>query len=124
MTHLQERNSPYISHITPFSAPFRDYAATLMDFFLTKNIDVKYIVFIGCNSTAAITWRKGGTIRVLDEHLQRLLQLIVSRLHGIDLPLRHLIEELDCKTIYHVSFRGLNCKQSNQFEKQPSIECK
>ena len=124
VTLVQEPGSHYIGHITPISGSARNIAATMMDFFSERDIDLKDIIAIGCDGTAVNTGSKGGIIRVLEENIQRPLQWVVCLLHCNELPLRHLIEELDGETTGPVGFKGPIGKQLNDCEKLPVTEYK
>ncbi|GBN35123.1 hypothetical protein AVEN_68238-1 [Araneus ventricosus] len=51
---------------------------------------------IGCDGANVNTGWKGGVIRLLETYIGRPLQWNISMLHTNELPLRHLILEMEC----------------------------
>ena len=66
----------------------------------------KTIVTIGCDSTNVDTGWKGGTMAQLEKLLGRKLVWFVCDLHTNELPLRHLIIDLDEKTSSNNKWSG------------------
>ncbi|KAG7170172.1 hypothetical protein Hamer_G012424 [Homarus americanus] len=60
---------------------------------------------------------KSGAICMIEIKLQRPVQWIICLLHGNELSLRHLIQELDGKTTGPMGFTGPVGKQLNNCEK-------
>jgi hypothetical protein len=116
---VQEPGSNYIGHVTPITGSARNISATIMDHFASKNIITDNIVAIGCDGTAVNTGPKGGILRLFEKHLNRPLQWLICLLHANELPLRHLIHELDGKTSGPLGFTGPNGKQLLDCEKKP-----
>ena len=72
-----------------------------------KEISIGEVTAIGCDGTAVNTGRNGGVIKLLEEHLDKPLQWIICLLHTNELPLRHLMKELDGGTSGPENFAGL-----------------
>ena len=69
------------------------------------------VAAIGCDGTAVNTGGKGSVIKGLEDHLNKPLQWLVCLLHTNNLPLRHLMKELDGGTSGLEDFSGLIGKQ-------------
>ena len=93
---LEEPNSKYIEHISPDNGSAQ--AIEMITFLSQKIISTHEIIAIGCDGTAVNTGKKNGVITKLKNNFQRPLQWIICLLHANELPLRHLIEEIDGKT--------------------------
>lgn len=119
---VQEPESQYIGHFTPASGCATAITSGIINFLETNNISTDDIVAIGCDGTAVNTGQKGGAIRMLENKLQRPVQWVICLLHGNELPLRHLIQDLDGKTTGPVGFTGPIGKQLNECEKIPVAE--
>lgn len=103
---VQEPGSNYIGHITPGSGSASSIQTAIVSFLQTNNIDIQHLLAVGCDGTAVNTGKKGGVIRLLEEHIKRPLQYFVCLLHANELPLRHLFEHIDGKTSGPRSFTG------------------
>ncbi|GBL88972.1 hypothetical protein AVEN_255140-1 [Araneus ventricosus] len=66
-----------------------------------KNLSV-----IGCDGASVNKGWKGGVIRLLETYIGRPLQWNISVLHTNELPLRHLILEMDGCTKGPYSYSG------------------
>lgn len=64
------------------------------------------LIAVGCDGTNVNTGRIGGTIRLLEEELQKPLQWLVCQLHANELPLRHLLKHIDGGTSGPRAFTG------------------
>ena len=76
---------------------------------------------MGCDGTNFNTGRVGGTIRLMEEELQKPLQWLVCRLHANELPLRHLLIYLDGATSSPRAFTGKIGKAMSTCEKLPIV---
>jgi hypothetical protein len=65
-----------------------------------------YLVAIGADSTNLNTGWKGGVIHYLEHKLDKKLMWIICALHTNELPLRHLMIQLDGKTTSKNNFSG------------------
>ena len=61
-------------------------------------LDFTYLRAIGCNETVVNTGSKNGVVRQLEKAAGRSLQWLICQLHANELPLRHLLQNLDGKT--------------------------
>ena len=82
----------------PASGAAKDIANGLLAFCAEKQIDVTKIDSIVCDGTNANVGWKSAVIRRLEKKLRRPLHWIMCQLHGNELPLRHLLIQLDEKT--------------------------
>lgn len=125
---VQEPGSTYLGHVMPSSGSAAAIKESIVAFIEESHINSDDLMAMGCDGTAVNTGKKGGAIRLLEEHLNRSLQWFVCMLHANELPLRHLFEQLDGVTTGPKSFSGLvgtmlpNCAKMPiaQFQK---IEC-
>lgn len=119
---IQEPDSIYLGHTTPVRGSADCIKQTILDFFETKNINVQNLAAVGCDGTAVNTGRKGGTIRLLEQHLKRPLQWFVCLFHSNELPLRHLFEHLDGSTSGPRSYSGPVGTSLQQCDNMPVVE--
>lgn len=80
------------------------------------------VVAAGCDGTAVNTRFKRGVVRLLEENMKKPLQWVVCLLHCNELPLRHLINNIDSKTTDPASFKGPMRSKLNDYEKLPIVE--
>jgi hypothetical protein len=103
---IQEPGSEYLGHITPITGSARNVVSSIMDFFHSMNIDTSGVIAVGCDGTAVNTGKNNGIIRLLEEKLGRPLHWFICLLHMNELPLRHLINQIDGKTTGPATFEG------------------
>lgn len=77
---------------------------------------------LGGESTAMNTGRKGGTITLVENLLGRKLTWLICSLHTGELPLRHLIQQLDGPTSSDRTFSGPLGKCLNGVTQLPVAE--
>ena len=106
ITVLAEPGSRYLGHFSPTSGNAKDIADGLFAFCEEKQIDVTRIDSIGCDGTNVNVGWKSGILRRLEEKLKRPLHWIICQLHSNELPLRHLLIQLDGKTSGPRQFTG------------------
>ena len=119
VTLVQEPDSHYIGHITPMTGSARNISCSILDFLQSNNYDVQNIIAIGCDETAVNTGQKGGIIKLLEDKLKKPLHWFVCLLHANELPLRHLIQNIDGQTSGPRSFTGPIGKCLHDCEKLP-----
>lgn len=125
ITIIKEPDSVYVGHVTPQSGSASHISKSLITFLLEdRNFDINGLVAIGCDGTNCNTGRKGGIIRLIEEHFQKPLQWLICLLHANELPLRHLIQHLDGKTSGPNAFLGPIGKALSDCEKLPIIKFK
>ena len=105
-----EPGSEYVCHFTPEPATSSTPAAMqvaigLVDWMKRHGVD-KTIQAVGADSTNMNTGRKGGTITFVEKLLDRKLTWLICSLHTGELPLRHLIQQLDRPTNSDHTFSG------------------
>lgn len=103
---VQEPGSNYLGHIVPITGSAKNISSSIMDFFYFNDIRTNDVIAIGCDGTAVNTGNKGGIICLLEEKLERPLHWFVCLLHANELPLRHLMKNIDGKTTGPTQFDG------------------
>ena len=107
ITLLNEPQSQYVGHFTTASGSSQSIFNGMIAHLDSKEISIGEVTAIGCDGTAVNTGRNGGVIKLLEEHLDKPLQWIICLLHTNELPLRHLMKELDGGTSGPENFAGL-----------------
>ena len=107
ITLLNEPQSQYVGHFTAASGSSQSIFNGMIAHLDLKEISIGEVTAIGCDGTAVNTGRNGGVIKLLEEHLDKPLQWIICLLHTNELPLRHLMKELDGGTSGPENFAGL-----------------
>lgn len=106
-----EPGGEYVHHFTPSAdeskgaSPAEQIAGNLVEWMQTHGLD-KSLIAIGGDSTNLNTGWKGGVMQFVEKTLGRRFNWLVCMLHTNELPLRHLIENLDGKTGTSNSFTG------------------
>ena len=99
---LAELGSRYLDH---FSTA-KNIAHSLIECCKDKQIGINKIQAIGCDGTSTNVGWKTGEIRRLEEIFKRSLHWNICQLHGNELPLSHLLIQLDGKTSGPTQFTG------------------
>ena len=107
---VSEPGSDYLFHFTPPKATKEDshagqIAKILYNWLQEKGFD-NTLLAIGGDSTNVNTGVNAGVMRKVELHLKRKLVWIVCSLHTNELPLRHLIINLDGPTSSNNTFSG------------------
>jgi hypothetical protein len=118
---VQEPGSIFIGHITSKRGTSSHIQSAIVSFLQKRNIDFQHLLAVGCDGTAVNTGRKGGIVRLLEEHVRRPLQWFICLLHANELPLRHLFEHIDGKTSGPRSFNGPIGVMLQKCEKMPVV---
>ena len=118
---IEEPGSKYLGHVTPLSGTAEAIKQTLMDFLNERYESLNKFVAIGCDGTNVNTGRAGGTIRLMEEELQKPLQWLICQLHANELPLRHLLIHLDGATSGPRAFTGKIGMAISVCEKLPIV---
>jgi hypothetical protein len=71
---VQEPGSSYVGHITPASGSSSSIQAAIVTLMQENNIDMQHLLTVGCDGTAVNTGKKGGVIRLLEEHANAVLK--------------------------------------------------
>ena len=105
-----EPGGRYLHHFTPNKSkpnqkPAEAIADAILEFLMKKGID-KTLMAIGGDSTNVNTGKEGGVMHWIEVKLNRKLVWLVCCLHTNELPLRHLIQKLDGKTLSNNKWSG------------------
>jgi hypothetical protein len=92
---VSEPTSQYLGHITPLSGTSKSIQSSIVSFLQTNKINTDKLTVIGCDGTNVNTGAQGGVIRLIEMQLCRPVHWFICMLHGNELPLRHLIQNLD-----------------------------
>jgi hypothetical protein len=104
---LGEPGNKFLGHASlTGSASAKNIASSIFRELQENNVDLSDVVGIGCDGTNTNVGSKGGVIRVFENHLGRPLQWCICLLHFIELPLRHLLIEIDGGTTGPYTFYG------------------
>ena len=100
----------YLTHFTPGEAskktpPAKVIANNILEFLKRYHVE-KSLLAMGGDSTNFDTGYKGGTILLVEEGLGRRVSWLICQLHTNELPLRHLINDLDGPTASNNTFTG------------------
>ena len=101
---MSELGSQYVGHLSPTAKDARTQAAEIFRCLAANGFDMT-LQYIGGDSTYVNTGVHGGIMHYLEEHLGYRV-VIVCELHTNELPLRHIIEEIDGPTSGANSFSG------------------
>jgi len=102
-----EPNSQYLGHTTPESGSSKSIQTSIANFLKINQIQSNNLVAIGCDGTAVNTGPLGGVICLLERQLGRPVHWFVCMLHGNELPLRHLMQNIDGVTHGPQAFSGV-----------------
>ena len=111
ITLVVEPGSQYIGHYSLKFGSAERITKCLFEYAEENKIDVKELIVIGCDGTVVNTGEKGGAIRLVEMKLNRPVHHLICQLHANELPLRHLVENLDRKTSGSRGFTGPIGKQ-------------
>jgi len=84
-------------------------------------VSLDKLVAVGCDGTNVNTGRLRGTVRLIEEEIQKPVQWFIFQLHGNELPFRHLLTHFDGSTSGPRAFSGLIGKELEEFEKFPIV---
>ena len=110
-----------MSHYSLKSGSAEGITKGLFEYAEESKIDMNEIIVIGCDGTAINTGEKRETIRLIKMKLNRLVHHFICQLHANELPLRHLVENLDGKTFGPRGFTGPIDKQLQNCENNPIV---
>lgn len=95
ISFVQEPGSFYVGHKTLPSGHSCEILKAINEIITEKSININDIKALGCDGTNANTGHVGGLIRLFEVYHNKAVQWIVCMLHGIELQVRALIENLD-----------------------------
>jgi hypothetical protein len=119
---IEEPGSEYIGHLAMTTGYAKAICNAIVSYLEANNIATDELAAVGCDGTAVNTGNKGGVIRLLEENLNRPLHWFICQLHANELPLRHLISNLDGKTTGPRGFVGPIGKQLDKCEALSVVE--
>ena len=103
----------FVDHVTPSSGYSSQIASEILTSLRSKGIATDNIQAIGCDGTVVDRCSKHGVTALHEQTLGRSLQWLICQLHCNELPLRHLVMELDRKTTGPLGFTGPMGRLSN-----------
>lgn len=92
---VSEPNITYFGHTTSDSGSAANIKSSIINYLNDKSVDLNQLSVVGCDGTVVNTGLKGGIIRLLETELKRPLQWFICQIHANELPLRHLMVQLD-----------------------------
>lgn len=98
ITILQDPSSKYLGYISPFSGTAHSICIEILDILNSNMVDTSQIKAIGRDETAVSTGKMVGVVALMERKLKRPLQLVICLVPMNELPLRHLIVNLDGST--------------------------
>ena len=117
-----EPECQYLGHITPISGEAKHIASGIMSYLNQSRINSNELLAVACDGANVNTGALGGVIRLLEEQLGRPLQWLVCLLHTNELPLRHLLQNLDGVTSGPKAFSGTIGKELPHCEEHPLVK--
>ena len=114
-----EPGGKYLTHLSPDGGKAVNVGDSLVNWIQEHDIDSS-LMAIGGDSTNVNTGRQGGIIQYVEKKLEKKLTWIICSLHTNELPLRHLIIQLDGPTSSDTKFTGTLgieiCKDVQDYE--------
>ena len=122
MTLVNEPGTTYIGHVSPKSGSAADIEDKVSKYIQGKSsLDTSKLNLVGCDGTPVNTGPNSGIMRRFEVRLQRPLQRVVCLLHLNELPLRHLMQNLDGPTKGPATTSGPIGKAILQCENLPIV---
>ena len=118
-TILEEPGSKYLTHVSPKSSSAADITESIVEFLDDKDCD---LIAAGCDGTVTNTGHNNGILARIEQHIGQNINWLVCLLHANELPLRHLIYELDGKPKGPSSFPGPIGQAFHNCESLPVID--
>lgn len=102
---LRQPGSEYICHVTVKGGAEPTLTAIIAKL---QALSIKYdnMCAVGCDGTPVNTGPYAGIVCLLEKHLQKPVHWFVCLLHANELPLRHLIKDLDGNTTGPTAWSG------------------
>ncbi|CAH1116385.1 unnamed protein product [Phaedon cochleariae] len=120
---IAEPGSKYLGHVSPISGNANSIKTSIVSFL--KNLlgaNFNKIIAVGCDGTVVNTGSKNGVIKQIEISVGKSVQWFICLLHANELPLRHLMQELDGKTNDPRGFTGLIGKLLVKCEQMPIVK--
>ena len=97
---LQEPGSQYIGRVTPKAGDASSICDTITDYLTSSTNDkVLELAIAGSNGTVLNTGMAKGLLRCLEVKLRHPLQWSICLLHFNQLPLKHLLHDIDGRAV-------------------------
>lgn len=119
---LSEPDSIYIGHVTPDSGTSEQITSSIIKFIKENEIELTKLIAIGCDGTNVNTGKNNGIIKRIEEFVGHKLHWFVCLLHANELPLRHLFQKIDGKTIGPKQYAGEIGKALETCESLPIVD--
>lgn len=120
---VSEPGSQYIGHVVPKNGTASSIKTSII-LFLRQNFDLNSLIAVGSDGTVVNTGAKNGIIHLLDKELNRPLQCLICLFHLNELPLRHLIKEIDGETSCPCGHKGPIGEKLESCETLPTVKFK
>lgn len=117
---VSEPGSKYIGHVTPQSGSASDIKQSIVKF-LEEKVEFSQLNAIGCDGTVVNSGNKNGAIRMIELYLKRPVQWLICLFHANELPLRHLVQNLDGSTTGPHGYSGTIGKALETCENLPVV---
>jgi len=95
---VEEPSSQYIGHVAPSCGDADVVAESIVSHCEGNAIDLSSLTVLGCDGTVTNTGKDNGIMANIEKLVGKALQRIVCLLHCNELPLRHLIQDVDGKS--------------------------
>lgn len=120
---LAEPGSKYMGHVSPENGTAKSIKDSITKFLKDSlGDDLSTIDVIGCDGTVVNTGFKNGVIRQIELSLGKPVQWFICLLHANELPLRHLVQQLDGKTNDPRGFTGTIGKLLDRCEQMAVVD--
>ena len=121
---VSEPGSKYIGHVTSSSGSAVDICSSILSYLHENGYDLSRIKVIGAAGTSVNTDHIGCVNTLIGKHLGHSLQWQICLLYFNELPLRHLITNLDGSTTGSASFSGPIGNKMKTCERKPVVKFK
>lgn len=121
---VEEPGGLYFGHVSLNQSRAKDIATSIMNYMNIHSIDLTKLTIIGCDGTNVNTGWKGGVIRIIEAQLNKPLQWSICLLHFNELPLRHILQNLDGGTKGPTLYSGPIGSLLTSCEKMPAVKFK
>ena len=95
ITILEEPHNKFLTHSTPVNSTSNEATLSIINSLETAGVTFNSLLAIGCDRTVVNTGNKNWIIAKVEKYVGCPLQHLICLLHLNELPLRHLLKELD-----------------------------
>lgn len=103
---VKQPENTYLGHTTPVSGCAKDICESMLNTLKEMGVGTENLRVLGSDGTVVNTGHLSGVIRVMEVYLKRPVQWCICLLHANELPLRHLLQDLDGHTTGPYSYSG------------------